>query len=60
VNTGRDDIRATVLELEAKGVECTEEISEQRFGLLTALRLPGGDELALYEPKHPSPLFPDA
>jgi hypothetical protein len=25
------------------------------IGLLTALRLPGGGELALYEPRHPRP-----
>jgi len=50
------DIHATVAELEAKGVEFTKEISEQAFGLITALRLPGGGELGLYEPRHASPL----
>ena len=29
------------------------------FGPMTALRLPGGGELGLYEPKHPSPLPSD-
>src|SRR5580765_2714016 len=53
-----DDIRATVADLEAKGVEFTGPISEQRFGLLTSMRLPGGDELALYEPRHASPIPP--
>jgi catechol 2,3-dioxygenase-like lactoylglutathione lyase family enzyme len=53
-----DDIHATVAELEAKGVEFTKEISEERFGLVTSLRLPDGDELALYEPTHASPLWP--
>jgi catechol 2,3-dioxygenase-like lactoylglutathione lyase family enzyme len=52
------DVRATVEELRAKGVEFTSEISDQGFGLVTALRLPGGGELALYEPRHPSPLAP--
>jgi catechol 2,3-dioxygenase-like lactoylglutathione lyase family enzyme len=51
-----DDIRATVAELKAKGVEVSEEISDQGFGLMTSLILPGGGELALYEPKHASPL----
>jgi predicted enzyme related to lactoylglutathione lyase len=51
-----DDIKATVEGLQAKGVEVTREISEQGFGLMTALRLPDGSELALYEPRHPSPL----
>ena len=53
-----DDIHATVAELEAKGVEFATGISEARFGLTTSLRLPGGDELALYEPRHASPLAP--
>jgi catechol 2,3-dioxygenase-like lactoylglutathione lyase family enzyme len=51
-----DDINATVRELSAKGVEFTREITDARFGLLTAFRLPGGGELHLYEPKHPTPL----
>jgi predicted enzyme related to lactoylglutathione lyase len=51
-----DDIGATVEELQAKGVEFTREISEEGFGLMTALRLPDGSELAIYEPRHPSPL----
>jgi predicted enzyme related to lactoylglutathione lyase len=53
-----DDINATIAELETKGVEFTDEISEQGFGLITSLRLPDGDELALYEPRHASPLSP--
>ena len=51
-----DDIRATVEELASKGIEFTKGISDEGFGLLTAFRLPGGSELALYEPRHPSPL----
>jgi catechol 2,3-dioxygenase-like lactoylglutathione lyase family enzyme len=53
-----EDIRATVEELSGKGVEFTSEISDEGFGRITALRLPGGSELALYEPRHPSPLSP--
>ena len=53
-----DDVEATVEELKGKGVEFTKEISDEGFGLMTALRLPGGGDLALYEPKHPSPLSP--
>jgi hypothetical protein len=45
--------------LKAKGVEFTSPISDQGYGLVTALRLPGGGELALYEPRHPSPLLAD-
>jgi predicted enzyme related to lactoylglutathione lyase len=53
-----DDIKATTEELQAKGVEITRETSEEGFGLMTALRLPDGSELALYEPRHASPLSP--
>jgi predicted enzyme related to lactoylglutathione lyase len=50
-----DDIAATVAELEAKGVEIARPVSDQGFGLLTAIRLPDGTELGLYEPRHPLP-----
>jgi catechol 2,3-dioxygenase-like lactoylglutathione lyase family enzyme len=50
-----DDVHATVDELKTKGVEFTEPVSDQGFGLMTALRLPGGGELGLYEPRHPLP-----
>jgi catechol 2,3-dioxygenase-like lactoylglutathione lyase family enzyme len=50
-----DDINATVAELEAKGVELARPVSDEGFGLLTALVLPGGGELGLYEPRHPVP-----
>jgi catechol 2,3-dioxygenase-like lactoylglutathione lyase family enzyme len=49
-----DDLRRTMAELSDKGVEFTRPVSEQRWGLLTALRIPGGGELFLYEPKHPT------
>lgn len=55
-----DDVRATIEALRARGVEVTKEISDEGFGLMTAIRLPGGSELALYEPRHPSPLSPGA
>jgi catechol 2,3-dioxygenase-like lactoylglutathione lyase family enzyme len=55
-----DDIRTTVEELRAKGIELAREVSDEGFGLMTALRLPGGGELGLYEPRHPTPLAPDS
>jgi hypothetical protein len=54
-----NDIGTTVEQLKTKGVEFTREISDEGFGLMTALRLPGGGELAIYEPRHPSPLSPE-
>jgi predicted enzyme related to lactoylglutathione lyase len=50
-----DDIEATVKELEAKGVELSGPVSDEGFGLMTAIKLPGGGELGLYEPRHPVP-----
>ena len=50
-----DDIESTVEELKGKGVEFPGPIEDQGFGLVTRMKIPGG-ELALYEPKHPSPL----
>ena len=51
-----DDIEATVAELEVKGVEFTRAVSDEGWGLVTAMRVPGGGELGLYEPRHPTPL----
>jgi catechol 2,3-dioxygenase-like lactoylglutathione lyase family enzyme len=51
-----DDVRATVEELETKGVEFSRSVSDEGFGLMTAIRLPGGGELGMYEPRHPTPL----
>jgi predicted enzyme related to lactoylglutathione lyase len=50
-----DDIQATVDELESKGVELSRPVSDEGFGLMTAIRMPGGGELGLYEPRHPTP-----
>ncbi len=50
-----DDVRATVAELQGRGVEFLRDVADEGWGLLTALRLPGGGELGLYEPKHPMP-----
>jgi catechol 2,3-dioxygenase-like lactoylglutathione lyase family enzyme len=50
-----DDVEATVTELEARGVEFTRPISDQGWGRTTAMRVPGGGELGLYEPRHPIP-----
>src|SRR5256885_2427084 len=48
-----DDLEATIAELGAKGVRF-KPVSEQRWGRLTALTLPGGSELGLYQPRHPT------
>ncbi|HEY3261573.1 MAG TPA: VOC family protein [Pseudonocardiaceae bacterium] len=47
-----DDLEQTMAELAAKGVEFTGEVHDQDWGRETAIRLPGGDSLGLYQPKH--------
>jgi len=49
-----DDLKAEMAALRAKGVECA-EVTEARWGSITKLRLPGGGEIGLYQPKHPRP-----
>ena len=49
-----DDITATIEELKAKGADIAGPVSDQGWGLLTTLSLPGGLQLGLYEPKHPT------
>ena len=31
----------------------TRPIADQGFGIVTAIELPGGGEIGLYQPKHP-------
>ena len=40
-------------ELGERGAEFVGGINEMRWGRLTALRLPSGAEVGIYEPKHP-------
>jgi predicted enzyme related to lactoylglutathione lyase len=48
-----DDLEATRTELERKGAEFTGPIEEQDFGLTLMLKIPGADDIMLYEPRHP-------
>jgi catechol 2,3-dioxygenase-like lactoylglutathione lyase family enzyme len=50
------DIERTVAELTSKGVEFVSTISDEGWGLITRLKVPGAGEIGLYEPKHASPL----
>jgi hypothetical protein len=51
-----DGIEATMVEPSAAGVVFSRPLSEERRGRLTALKLPGGGELGLYEPRRPTAL----
>lgn len=47
-----DDLEATMAELAAKGVECVGGVHEQEWGRETAIALPDGGTLGLYQPLH--------
>lgn len=47
-----DDLQRTVAELTARGVEFVKPVQEERWGLVTSIRLPGGGEVGLYQPLH--------
>jgi hypothetical protein len=49
-----DDVDATVAELSARGVPFEGAVSDQGWGRLTSIRLPGGGRLGLYEARHPT------
>jgi len=46
------DLKADMAALDKRGVTCS-EVHEERWGSITRIRLPGGGELGLYQPKHP-------
>lgn len=52
-----DDLEATLRDLKSKRV-LVSDVSEQRWGKLASLTLPGGGKLGIYQPQHPSPLRP--
>jgi catechol 2,3-dioxygenase-like lactoylglutathione lyase family enzyme len=50
-----DDLKVEMTSLAEKGVECS-KVQEQRWGSITKMRLPGGGDVGLYQPKHPTAL----
>ena len=52
-----DDIAATLRDLKKKHVPVS-AVSEQRWGKLATLTLPGGSKVGIYQPKHPRPPEP--
>jgi hypothetical protein len=53
-----DDLEAEMAALGERGVQCS-EVEEARWGSVTKIRLPGGGEVGLYQPKHPTALALD-
>ena len=47
-----DDLAREMQVLAARGVACS-PVQEARWGSITKLRLPGGGEIGLYQPRHP-------
>jgi len=47
------DLDAEMERLTAQGVACS-KVEEARWGSVTKIRLPGGGELGLYQPRHPT------
>jgi hypothetical protein len=47
-----DDLNTGIAALSAKGVDGA-DVMEARWGFITKVRVPGGGEIGLYEPKHP-------
>ena len=50
-----DDLNAEMASLAKKSVGCS-EVQEARWGSITKIQLPGGGEVGLYQPKHPTAL----
>jgi predicted enzyme related to lactoylglutathione lyase len=53
-----DDINATIAELRAKGVDVKGEPEDEGYGITVMLRLPGGVDVQLYEPRHAVAISP--
>jgi hypothetical protein len=49
-----DDVEATAAELADRGVPVEGGVSDQGWGRLTTIRLPGGGRVGLYEARHPT------
>jgi hypothetical protein len=48
------DLRAEISTLARRGVGCS-QVQEARWGSVVKIRLPGGGEVGLYQPKHERP-----
>ena len=48
-----DELDSTIRDLRSRGVEFTQEVTDERWGRVSRIRLPGGGEIGIYEPRHP-------
>lgn len=49
-----DDLARTMAELQSKGAEFAESVEEQAYGNTVGLKVPGADDIIVYEPRHPT------
>jgi hypothetical protein len=49
-----DDLTRTMTELESKGAEFAGPAEAQAYGNTAMLKLPGADDIIVYEPRHPT------
>jgi catechol 2,3-dioxygenase-like lactoylglutathione lyase family enzyme len=52
-----EDLAAEMRMLEEKGVRCS-AVEEARWGSVTKVRLPGGGEVGIYQPRHATTVKP--
>ncbi len=52
-----DDLAAEMQTLADRGVQCS-EVEEARWGSVSKIRLPGGGEVGLYQPRHAAMVNP--
>ena len=50
-----DDLKAEMSALKKKGVACS-DVHNERWGSITKIKFPGGGQIGLYQPKHPTAL----
>ncbi len=53
-----DDIGKTVAKLAERGIKSA-PVEDRGWGSVTTLELADGESIGLYEPRHPSPLWPN-
>jgi hypothetical protein len=49
-----DDIDATIAELRGRGLDVDVDTHDAGYGIMTMAHLPGGLDIQLYQPRHPT------
>lgn len=49
-----DDVEEFIGQMRGRGLACT-DAADQGWGVVTTLTLPGGGDIGVYQPRHPSP-----